>query len=267
MTTHLMNLEKHIDLLDWLNTLEHIGVNTAEAFPGVITTNERAERILGIKSKVRKSTSHDHHIFDTLDLDDEDSVIAAVDRAAHAQNAEHRERMLDLYELAADALHGNAYRIFRRADILSAIRPRFDEIAARIVTAAETIPYGVMSIGDAARLGHGDTYTQLERDAQTWHDIKRLIGDLHQAGAIDIGDDYYPLEAMVEDVQAYWDTAASSNRPMRVARAVAAGRPHLHIPTEPHVKRTNTADQDRWASEDANTAEKTARAALGLTDY
>ncbi|MBT9607587.1 hypothetical protein, partial [Microbacterium sp.] len=168
---------------------------------------------------------------------------------------------------AADEMHGHAIRIFRHSDILGILRPRFAELASRITSAAETIPYGVMSIGDAARLGHGDTYTQLERDVQTWKAIADLIGTLHQAGVLDLGKDYYPIEAMLEDVQAYWDALASSVRPMRVARAVAAGRPSLHVPTEPHLSFTTTADQDRWASEDANAAEKTARAALGLTDY
>ncbi|MFS0794816.1 hypothetical protein [Microbacterium sp. 1P10AE] len=268
MANYLVNESKHLDLIEWLDTIEDIGVNIADAFPGVIAANERAHRILKIKEKAHQAhTAGRRRLLATINLDDEDAVIVAVDRAAHAQNTEHAANVANLYDNAADELHGDAVRIFRRSDILAILRPRFDEVAARIVEAAETIPYGVMSIGDAARLGHGDTYTQLERDAQTWRAIADLISTLHQAGVLDLGRDYHPFEAMLEDVQAYWDTLASSGRPMRVARAVAAGRPNLHIPTEPHIPYGNTSDQDRWASEDANAAEKTARAALGLTDY
>ncbi|MDQ1084183.1 MULTISPECIES: hypothetical protein [Microbacterium] len=263
---YLANEQKHLDLIEWLDTLEQLGIRTADTFPAVNAANERADRILKIRDEARQGTRPLRQVLATIDLDDTAAVIAAVDRAAHAKNEEHTQRVADMYNQAADDTQGDAIRLFRRTDLLKVIRPVFDETTARILTAVETIPYGVMSIGDAARLGHGDLYTQLERDVQRWKDISELLTSLSAAGVVDL-DEHYPLEAMVEDVQAYWDTVASSGRPMRVGRAIAAARPNLHIPTEPHIERVISPDQERWASEDANTAEKTARAALGLTDY
>lgn len=264
--SYLANEQKHLDLIEWLDTLEQLGIRTADTFAAVNAANERADRILKIGDEARQGTRPLRQVLATIDLDDTAAVIAAVDRAAHARNEEHTQRVADMYNQAADDAQGDAIRLFRRTDLLKVIRPVFDETAARILAAVETIPYGVMSIGDAARLGHGDTYTQLERDVQRWKDIAELIDNLRTAGVVDLNE-HYPLEAMVEDVQAYWDTAASSGRPMRVGRAIAAARPSLRIPTEPHTERITSPDQDRRASEDANTAEKAARAALGLTDY
>lgn len=258
------------DVRQHTETLNRVGVNTAEALAPVRHAQNRAARIGKIRKEARKAVEQaQRELFADLDLDDTNAVITAIDRVASMQNREHAEKVDRLYEIAIADADSDAVRAFKRVDFLRILRPVFDEIAARIVTAAETIPYGVMSIGDAARLQHGDRYARLEEDVQHWLDIEEMLTDLIRGGVIKLGDDrYYATEVMLEDTDAYRETLAGVRAPMRVARAVAAGRPNLHKPTTPHTEYQPTdgqvRDSDRWKRQDANDAEKAARAALGL---
>lgn len=257
------------DVLDHTATLEKIGVDTAKGLADMKAAQQRQNRVGQIHQKARDAASQPPHVLlANLDLDDADAVIAAVDRVAYLQNKDHRAKVSDIFEDAHGRLDGEIIRAFKRTDFLRLIRPVFDKLAARITTAAETIPYGVMNIGDAARLKHADMYGQLEEDTQQWEDIENLLGTLIREGVIRLDDDYYGIEMMVEDSEAYRDARASSSAPMRIARAVAAGRPNLRKPTEPHVEYHATygqaRDSDGWKAYDATEAEKAARAALGL---
>ncbi|WP_270353544.1 hypothetical protein [Microbacterium testaceum] len=257
------------DVQDHIATLEKIGVDTAKSLAEMKAAEQRQHRITQIHRKAKESGSQGQQaLFASLDLDDTDAVIAAVDRVAFMQNKEHAKNVDRLYEIASDRAEGDVIRAFKRSDFLRILRPVFDKLAARITKAAETIPYGVMSIGDAARLKHADMYGQLEEDAQHWEDIESLLGKLVREGVIRLEDKYYGIELMVEDSTAYRETLASSSAPMRIARAVVAGRPNLHKPIEPHIEHHATygqaRDSDGWKAYEATAAENAARTALGL---
>lgn len=258
------------DVHENVDLLRKLGVDIKKHLPDMVAAEKRQQRMSQIGYQAKEAADRQPHVLlGELDLDDADAVIAAVDRVAYMQNKEHRARVSDIFEDAYVRADGEIKKAFKRADFLGILRPVFDTLSARITTAAETIPYGVMNIGDAARFKLADMYGQLEEDAEHWGDIETLLGRLISAGVIKLDDEYYGIEMMVEDSEAYRETRASSSSPMRVARAVVAGRPNLRKPTEPHVEYHATygqaRDSDGWKAYDATEAEKAARTALGLS--
>lgn len=268
------NESKHLDLQEWLSDLEDLGVNIAKRFPEVYRANERVDRLLSLRTKHKNTTPEINTAARRLglidDLDDADSIITAADHFAYGQDPDHRERVSALFSRAADFARGDAYNRFRRAPILDIMRPAFDELAERIVTASRTIPQGVIDIGDAARLGHADAYLQLERDLATWKKVAELVGAMHDAGVL-VADrrDRWPAEFMLDDVQASREASGTVSHPLRRAMGIAAGRPNLHIPsggevTAPALLGTAEDTTNKWVAMDANEADKAAREALGL---
>lgn len=263
---HLMNESKYLDLVDWLDTIEELGVDIAEAFPKVTEMNERGDRITSaqaaasnaqpnVETAARRLALHEN-------LDDTTALVTLADHVAYAQNPEHQERVEQFFAKAADAAYGEAIRQFKRSDILGVLRPHFDAIAARIVAAAEKIPTAAMGLEDAVRLGEGDAYLQLETDLATWTKLAELLTELIRAGVL-TDEKRYPIEYLVEDPDAYRETVAGSGRLARRAHAIAAGRPSLHEPTGTPLPAIHD-DTARRASYLANDADKAARADLGL---
>lgn len=264
---YLQNEEKHMDLVEWLVTLEELGVNVAKAFPAVLAANERIDTLEAIRQQ-HTSTEPDLASFArriglTAELDNPDTVLADVAQVAYNQDEEHRQRVGELLERAADTAKGEAIRRFRRSDVLAAITPTFDTIAARIVASTDTITTSVFNLEDAARLGYADSYLQLERDLTTWKQIADLIGVWRTQGVLpDQGG--YTVAYMVNDADAYREAAAGTARPSRQAAGITAGVPHLHLPEPTPFEALNDRLTERAARE-ANHDDHTARADLGLT--
>lgn len=268
------NESNHMDMIGWLDTLEDLGVNIAKEFPAVHSANERVDRLLNIRAQHANAATDINIAARKIgiadDLDDTDAVLTYADHYAYADNPDHRARVSVLLTRAADFARGDALRRFRRAPILDIMRPAFDTLAHRIVTAAATIPQGVMNVGDAARLGHSDAYLQLERDIAQWKDTADLIGALHDAGVL-VADrpERWPAEFMIDNLDAHREASGSIDHPMRRAAGIAAGVPNLHIPTEGEVipaAPLGSAEDTKtmWAAADANAADKAAREDLGL---
>lgn len=267
MVVFFDNESKHMDLMEWLVTLEDLGVNIAKAFPKTVEMNGRVDRLLTIRSETIKAmpdiTVTARRLGINDDLDDEAAIVSTADHAAFAQDPSHRERVAEFFERAADAARGDAIRQFRRSDVLEQLRPAFDELAQRITNAAKTIPTGVMNLDDAARTGHSDAYQQLERDIDRWSELAQLIGTLSTAGVIAGEGNRYPAEFMVDDLSAYTEAKAYSSRPLRHAQGIAAGRPNLHVPTGKAQEPIHD-DRARALAYEANTADRAAREDLGL---
>lgn len=263
----LMNESKYLDLLEWLDTLEEIGVDVAAAFPKVAAMNERGDRITSLQATAANEqpaveiTARRLGLNDNLD--DAAAIITLADHVAYAQNPDHLERVSQFFARAADAAYGEAIRIFKRSDILGALRPIFNDVAARITATAEKIPTAAMGLEDAVRLGHADPYMQLERDMTTWANISTLLGDLMAAGVLKADTTRMPAEFMLEDVDAFRDACAGSPRLARRAHGIAAGRPNLHTPKGAALRVIHD-DESRRASYLANDADQAARASLGL---
>lgn len=226
---------------------------------------ERVDAIDRIRSRYAANPPEVNTAARTLafskDLTDENTVLTEADRIAADQDTEHRERVIEYFERAADQARGEALKRFRRADILDALRPAFDKLTTRITTAASTIPQGILNLDDAARLGHADDWLQLERDIATWKQTAELISDLAASDAIPGNRNRYPAEYMVEDITAYNEAAAGSSRITRIAAGNAAGRPNLHIPEGPTAPPT---EDNRAAAYRANDEDRAARETLGL---
>lgn len=263
---YAQNESKHLDLMEWLDTLETLGLNVEDTFPAVAAANARVDRLTQLQNhhvKTRRDANTvARQIGLTEDLDDAEAILTTADHFAYSQSDEHRQIVGDLLEGAADIAKGEALRRFRRSNPLEALRPIFEPLAARIVEAADIIPEGVINLDDAARLGHADTYLQLERDVRAWNDIADLLGDWREAGILDTA--HYPIEYMVEDPEAARETTAGLNRPTRRALGIRAGRPHLHIPEASPLAPLEPREQE-WAARDANEADRAAREHLGLT--
>lgn len=264
---HAQNEPKYMDLENHLDTLETLGVNPTTAFPTVLDAMGRVDQLEQTSSTYRANppeiNSEARRLGLTTNLDDTAAILAEADHVAYGQDEAHRQRVLDYLENATDFARGEALRQFRRSPILDLMRPAFDATAARITAAAETIPQGVMNLEDAARLGHADTYLQLERDIATWKQTGELIGELTAAGTLSTDHPRWPVEFMVDDLDAYREASAGSSRVTRTAAGIAAGRPNLHTPTGAPIPAPDDRDT-RNAVYRANDDDHAAREALGL---
>lgn len=264
---HAQNEAKYMDLENHLDTLETLGVNPTTAFPNVLDNIGRVDRLIHTRSTYRDNppeiNTQARHLGLTANLDDTTAILTEADHVAYSQDETHRQRVLDYLENAADFARGEALRQFRHSPILDLMRPAFDATADRITKAAATIPQGVMNLEDAARVGLADTYLQLERDIATWKQTSELLSELADAGTLRTDHPRWPVEFMVDDLDAYREASAGSSRITRTAAGIAAGRPNLHMPTGAQVTAPNDRDT-RNAVYRANDDDHAAREALGL---
>jgi hypothetical protein len=265
-TTFMMSESNFMDLERWFATLPDLGIDPHTAFPEESRLIERVRSLIMAQAEFKKRFTTDYteraQLIASGDYDVEAAIEAAT-AAAHETSTDHHERVLQVLFRAQDFAQANAYRQFkhRRAGLLDAIRSEFDALSARIVAAATTIPMGVGDLEDAARLGHTDTYLQLERDFAGWGNLAGLVNEWTEAGLFgDEGRRRWPIEFMVDDVDAYREAHAGSSKLLRQAAGIAAGKPNLHIPTGTRPEPVDRA-ADTWR---ANRADETAREKLGL---
>ncbi|WJL95866.1 hypothetical protein QSU92_01165 [Microbacterium sp. ET2] len=272
---YLQNEDKHLDLAEWLDTLEQLGIDITTAFPAVADANQRVDRLEKIRSEHisthRDITTIARQLGTADNLDDTTAVLTVADHFAYSQSDEHRQRVTEILEQAADFAKGDAIRRFRHANILAAIRPRFDALAARITEAEHALPGGVLNLDDAARLAHADTWMQLERDIATWNTLAGLLNDLVTARVLQhpaTGDQPASgIDFLIEDYDAFDDTLAGRGSVRAMAAAITAGRPRLLTPDEITPRsavQPLTHDQQARRTWEANERDRAARAALPI---
>ena len=271
---YLQNEEKYLDLTEWLDTLEELGVNIPDALPTVAAATARVDQLERIGSQhlaTRRETSTLAREIANTNLNDTTAVLTLADQLAYAQSDENRERVTEILEAAADIAKGDALRRFRRADIIGALRPGFDTITTRITHTQAQLPEGVLNLDDAARVGHADTWMQLERDITTWKTLSTLISDLTTAGILKpAGTSEHhtvALDFLVENYDAY-DTALAGRGSVRAqAAAIVAGQPKLRTPeeiTEPSSAQLLTYEEQARRTWEANQHDRDAQKSLAI---
>ncbi len=267
----MTDLSDYIDLTDWLKALGRLGVDGRTTFPEETALTKRVDKINAALNEYRETstTSYNTHAKKIASGDsDAAGIIDLVNQAAHETKPDHSERVLEIFERTLEFAQRNAYLTFKRrgATILDSIHPQFDALAARILDATVTVPRGVLNLDDAARLGHADAYLQLERDIQQWDQVLGLIQDWIGAGILAKDHPHRSaIEYMVGDAGSESEARAGSSNPLRRARGIAAGHPRLGLPSGTPLEPVLN-DSRRWATLDANDADRAARAALGLSE-
>lgn len=264
----MMNENSFDDLAMWLETLQKIGFNPAELLPAVAKKISRVDRLQHLYRHHRSSSldtqALSRRIGLTANLDDFEQALAELNTAVAAHNDSQRNEIQRILTNAIDAAMGAAIGEFRNTPILDRLRPGFDALAARLTSAAKTLPIGVATLEDATRLGHADTYLQLEKDAHAWEALGKLIGTwLTKQHRVLASTGHTAIEFMFDDVDAFRAVRLDLGGNVRLAHAIAAGRPHLHAPTG----KPNLDDDDnrtRQLGYQASRDEREARASLGL---
>ena len=260
-----MNESKYLDVTGWIDSLEELDIDVEHSLPAVAESVTRVERLNSILAHHRKSFPEINvsarQLAVAVNLDDTAAALEKVNLLASSYDTAHRDRVTEILERATDIAMGESSRAFRRSDILAAIRPTFDAIAQRIVDAPGLIPQGTLNLEDAARLGCGSAYMQLETDLAAWKAMGELITSMLEDGALKTDARRYAIEYMVDDVDAYKSMGITNKR--QHATAIAVGRANLHHPTGPAYEPAHENDA-REAAYLASEADKDARANLNL---
>lgn len=265
----MLNEQKYFDMHEDLRTLKSLGVNTRTTLPQVTEMTQRVSQLQSVQAAHLDSNPDVNALavriglHDTLD--DPERILADANTVASGFNPEQRERVALIIATATDTAMGEALRRFRRAGILDAIRPTFDALAERIITATQVIPAAVGSVEDAARLKVVPEYLQLEADMTQWGTLAGLITDWIKTGILKgKGKGYTAAEFMLDDLNAYTETTAHSGALGRRAHGIAAGRPNLHQPSgSPHFN-DSTPARDWPLAETVARHDQSAREELGL---
>jgi hypothetical protein len=252
--------DRAADLRVWIQTLDSLGVDTADVLAEELSAFGRAENLNRISARVRANGNpnpkHEARRLALLEVADYESVVAEATNIAFLSEGERYETVLEILSTAGDYAEQAAADAFRkrRDGVLDLVRARFEAVAEEGARLWEELPEGMSSLAIAARFGWEDVWLRLEELARDWANIRELIRAWLVAGIItnDVRPNvgvFDPNVFMFADLQAHLATGVYGNKVRIFAASAATAQPKLMTIQE--IRDRGSADIER---DDTNAA-------------
>jgi|GEM_PF-4167483 len=242
--------EEGIELRNWIDTLERIGIDTTKALPEehALLRNQqtihqhydtyRAEQNKGISAAATRVMEQAGNY---------DGFATALSTAALATDASIVDRAQQIAALAAEFSVHEAFTHFRRRGegIYVIIRGVFEETRDAIIRDGEALPDGVVDLDSATRVGVESEWLRLEALVERWDRILELIDAWYTNGVFATDgrnlERYNVWMFVYENYEAARD--AHGVGILRVVRQVTAGDAKLLTIDEVDELGSNTVKQ------------------------